>query len=151
MSQLQLEAGQQYVDDSFVVIEKLRKEVHRLDEALRMERIKTVTVEHGVRKLKSATAPLYHALQLIHGEIDAMGFVDSAAHSQGNPKWEDWKRRMPGRPAEVIALLQVNSDMSVQNLMTAMKAGKNTVYQIMSRLGQAGVTKCTGGRYSLKD
>lgn len=148
MSLLQLEGE---VDTRDQEIATLRRQLAQLNEALRLERNKTAAIEYGARKLKSATTPLYHALQHIHGEIDAMGFGDAGNQTQGNPKWEDWKRRMPGRPAEVIELLQVNRDMSVQNLMTAMKAGKNTVYQIMSRLGQAGVTKCTGGRYSLKE
>lgn len=149
MPLLQLEGEVDTRDQELVL---LRRQLAQLNEALRLERNKTAAIEHGARKLKSATTPLYHALQHIHGEIDIMGIGDAAGNqAQGNPKWEDWKRRMPGRPAEVIELLQVNRDMSVQNLMTAMKAGKNTVYQIMSRLGQAGVTKCTGGRYSLKE
>jgi len=56
---------------------------------------------------------------------------------QGDPRRELRKRRLPGRPAEMIGLLLVNGSMSVKSLMVAMHCGKDTVYQ-------------SGGRYSLK-
>jgi hypothetical protein len=155
VSLLQLEGE---VDNSEEVIESLRRENRRLDEALRVARLDLAqakadnkSILAGVQELRRVLNPLHRGLMQIYGELDEMPGVDEAASSSRNPKWEDWKRRMPGRPAEVIELLQVNGEMSVQNIMTALRAGKNSVYQIMSKLGQAGVTKCTGGRYSLKE
>jgi hypothetical protein len=69
---------------------------------------------------------------------------------QGDPRRELRKRRLPGRPAEMIGLLLVNGSMSVKSLMVAMHCGKDTVYQAASKLGRAGVIVNSGGRYSLK-
>ena len=106
----------------------------------------------AVAKLRQTLKPLYESMRLLFGEMDAVAGEEpgSPAAAAGDPRWESWKRRLPGRPAEMIDLLLLHGSMSVKNLMAAMHCGKDAVYQAASKLGQAGVIVNSGGRYSLK-
>ena len=148
MTLLQLE-GQ--IDNRDEIIESLRHENRRLDEALRIERLKVGQAEHGVKELRRLLLPLHRALLGVFGEIDSMGIADGGASPQSNPKWESWKQRLPGRPAEFIDLLLVHGTMTIKQFMAAAHCGQDSAYKTVSRLGQAGVTVSSGGRYSLKE
>lgn len=104
----------------------------------------------AVAKLRQVLTPLYQSMRLLFGEMDAIGGEDEQPLRAKDARWESWKQRMPGRPAEMIDLLLLHGSMSVKNLMAAMHCGKDAVYQAASKLGQAGVIVNAGGRYSLK-
>lgn len=149
---LQLEGA---VDTRDQEMAALRRQLAQTDEALRLERIKTGAIEAGVRKLKSATTPLYHALQLIHDQIDAMGIESSASTSGGDsdPRWQSFKNTFPGVPARIIDALLTHREMSITQLSGLLKAHYNTVSNALSSLAKAGAVTKDGGRngqYRLK-
>lgn len=111
--------------------------------------------------LREQLSPLHHALRAVFGEIElAIGEetyspqnVASASgqpqHSSIDPRWQSWKENLPGKPAQMIDLLLLHKDMSTKQLMTAMKCGKDAVYQAAYKLSKAGLISQVGGRYSL--
>lgn len=100
--------------------------------------------------LRKTLAPLYRALQAVFGELDAAGVEDSAPTSSVDPRWQSWKNKLPGRPAEMIDLLLLHGEMNRNQLMAAMHAGKDVVRITISKLNVAGLLVKNGGRVSLK-
>lgn len=150
MPLLQLEG---FVDTRDQEIASLRRQLAQLDEALRLERIKTGAVEAGIRKLKSATSPLFHALQMIHGEIDAMGIdASSGTGSQGNAKWESIKQRLAPRLKEAIDIFLAQGSMNLTNLAAALKMDySNCSKNVAGVLLRQGLLVKNGRELSLKD
>src|SRR2546430_5925772 len=118
MTLLQLEGN---VDTRDSEIASLRRQLAQMDEALRLERIKTGAIESGVRRLKSATTPLFHALQLIHGEIEAMGIDGNSPQVGGDQKWEAIKQRLAPRLREAVDILLLQGPMRRTQLAAALK------------------------------
>lgn len=144
-------------DDRDQQLASLRRQLAQIDEALRLERIKTGAIEAGVRKLRSATAPLYHALQLIHGEIAAMRLDDDPAPGVTMPAaksdaWVQWKQKLPGWPAKIIDALLAHGELSTAQIVVAAQCSrKQTIYDTMSKLGKLGLVRNVGGKYQLTD
>jgi hypothetical protein len=158
MSSRPLLTGQQeYVDDPIdPTLRKLEAENRRLDEALRMERLKTGQIEAGVRALKSQLTPLYRALQAVFGEIDAMGIEATSdvrpASSHATAAWELWKQKLPGFPSRMIDALLKHGELSVAQLVVAAQCPrKQTIYDAASKLQKLNLINSNGGKYSLKE
>lgn len=151
MANLLLEGN---VDQDHGEIEFLRSEVERLEGELRESRMDALKAksdaERAVRGIRKALAPFYQSLRALFGEMDAIAPEDTGTQSATDPRWESWKKRMPGKPAEFIDLLLIHGSMSVKQFMAAAHCGKDAVYATVSKLGQAGVTINNGGRYSLR-
>jgi hypothetical protein len=148
------------------LLQEWRREKQRLEEeilSLRHEldaaRSHNEILERSLRALRSQLTPLHRALRAVFGEIElAVGeetfSVASAAAtpqqaSSADPRWASWKEKLPGKPAEMIDLLLLHKTMSVKALMTAMRCGKDAIYQAAYKLGQAGLL--AGSKpYSLK-
>jgi chromosome segregation ATPase len=130
-------------------IEQLRAQLQQAFEDLRQERMRTTSIEAGVRELNHVITPLYRVLQKIKGEIDEI--LPSEEAPQSSARWNSWKQRMPGRPAEFIDLLLVHKSMTIKQFMAAAHCGQDAAYKTVSKLGQAGITVSAGGRYSLKE
>ena len=66
---------------------------------------------------------------------------------------DEWlrKRRMPGKPSEFIDLLLEHGPMNVTNFVTLARCSKQTAYNTLSKLSQAGIIQNNGGKYSLKE
>jgi hypothetical protein len=111
---------------------------------MKMERDALMQATDGLRKL---FAPLWGELQNVPVGVDVVG----VPASNSNARIESAKRRMPGRPAEFIDLLLEHGPMNVTNFVTLAKCSKQTVYNVLSKLGQAGIVESSGGRYSLKE
>lgn len=139
------------VDDRDTIILGLREQVRQLNEDLRTERSKAGQSESGVKELRHILTPLYRGLQKIFGEIDDMGLTDSSSPTQGNPKWDLWKKRFPGRGAECIDTLLVHEQMNTKQLSTALKCDPRTLAQLIYKLNQAGLIQKNGNMYSLKE
>lgn len=152
MSQFLLEGN---VDERDGTIAALEQEVERLEGDLGIARAEVAQLRkenaRAISALRRQLSPLYQALRQVFGEMDALGGEDPTEAPKADARWESWKKRLPGRPAEMIDLLLLHGSMSVKNLMAAMHCGKDAVYQAASKLGQAGVVTNNGGRYSLKD
>ena len=110
---------------------------------LKLERDAMVQAGGGLRKL---LAPLWGELQDVPVGVNVVGVAGGS-----NPRIESAKRRMPGRPAEFIDLLLEHGPMNVTNFVTLARCSKQTAYNILSKLGQAGVVQNQGGSYSLKE
>lgn len=70
----------------------------------------------------------------------------------GNPKWEMWKRRFPGRVSEVIDLLLVQGSMNQSQLCAVLKCDSRTLSaKMIYPLNKAGLLNKNGGMFSLKE
>lgn len=140
-------------------LESLRTENRQLrrqlsDAEVRAERAGE-DADRALSALRRQLNPLYRALQAVYGELDAAGVTDMpAADTQSSrgvdPRWALWKSKMPGRPSELIDLLLLHGEMSRNQLMAAMRAGKDVVRVTTSRLNVAGLLVKNGGKFSLK-
>ena len=155
---LLLEGG---TDNRDQVIAELRKKLQATEEELAVERVRRNTTEAGARNLKETLAPLYRALQMVFGDLDAMGLTGghaaagTTAESDGLSEakraiWRSWQEKMPGRPAQFIDLLLVHGAMTHQQLKIAARGGNTTVRDTLSRLTKAGLIEKNGGKVSLK-
>lgn len=100
--------------------------------------------------LRKLLKPWHLTLKQIYGELDALG-PDELPSASASPKWESWKKKLPGRPAEMIDLLLLHGEMGRNQIMAAMHCGKDTVRVTVSRLNVAGLLNKNGGRISLKE
>lgn len=144
-------------------VERLRAENRRLQRAVSDAELEAKRAredaERALSALRRQLSPLYRALQAVFGELDDAGVRDETAPPTtiGAPvslgidrRWESWKQKLPGRPAEMIDLLLLHGDMSRNQLMAAMRAGKDVVRVTASKLNVAGLLLKNGGRFSLK-
>ena len=136
---------------------RLREELSTKEDELRREKLKTVTMERGVARLREALTPVYSGLQMIFGEIEATGVHgESVSSSNGmDPRkaavWEDWKRKMPGIPARFIEALMLHGELTQNQLRLHAKCAQGSVAGVVSQLWKAGLINKNGGRISLKE
>lgn len=138
--------------DLLRAVERLTREISDVRQELQRERLKNSTIERGVQKLREVLGPLYNGLQMIHGEIDAMGLEDSTPKTA--PKsaiWEDWKQKLGGKPAEAIDVLHLHGEMNAVQLRLHLHCGNDYIYNVISKLNKAGLINKNGGRISLKE
>lgn len=111
--------------------------------------------KHAVGKLRHVLNPLYEALKIIYGEMDAIspnGSSSVASTASGsNPKWEMWKKRFAGRGADLIDLLLIHEQMNTKQLSSALKCDPRTLAQVIYKLNQASLIQKNGNMYSLKE
>ncbi len=147
-------------------LDRLRAEnrqlARELDDAKVEARRAREDADRALSRLRTQLSPLYRALQAVFGELDAAGVTEStspaaaagpAAQPSGratDPRWESWKQKLPGRTAELIDLLLLHGEMNRNQLMAAMRCGKDVVRVTISRLNVAGLINKNGGRFSLK-
>jgi hypothetical protein len=137
--------------------DELEIEIHKLKADLRRAQRAAQDAEaHAVAvfvPLRQQLTPLYRALQSIFGDLDAAGVGDGPSAVAGratDPRWASWKQKMPGRPAELIDLLLLHGEMNRNQVMAAMRCGKDVVRVTVSKLNVAGLLTKNGGRFSLK-
>lgn len=157
MSQLALEG--QVQDDTFAglrrriteleaAIAELEVELAGTDKELEEARRQCARTETAARELRRILTPLHRALGAVFGTFESIP-DDGAQQSSTDPRWERWKRDLPGKPADMIDLLRLHGSLSTKALMTAMKCGKDAVYQAAFKLGKAGLL-ASNSPYSLK-
>ena len=137
----------------------LREQLEEKDDELRKERRKRETIERGVSRLREALSPTYNGLQMIFGEIDAMGVTDSGRSSNAaaspdsriSAVWESWKGRLGEGCAKVIDALLLHREMNTQQLAIATGYHRSTVPSYIYRLTKAGLLNKNAGRFSLKE
>lgn len=104
----------------------------------------------AMAELRRQLGPLYRALQVVFGALDAAGVEDSPASGRSSGEWDEWKSRLGPSCAKVIDALLLGGEMTVKAIMVSAKMGPNTVYQATSKMGQAGILVKNGGKFSLK-
>lgn len=150
------------------LLRKFRKEKQQLEDDLRDARQELddlradkERLDRSIRNLQQQLSPLHRALRALFGEIElAVGedtavpmsvpAMPGAAQPAIDPRWQSWKEKLPGRPAEMIDALLLHRDMSTRQLATALHCGKDAIYQAAHKLSQVGLISNVGGRYSLK-
>lgn len=109
--------------------------------------------------LRQQLTPLYRALQMVFGELDAVGVDDtepseSSAGASHNPRvsavWDLWKKRLSGGCGKVIDALMVHSNLNTQQLAIATGLHRTTIPKLIYELNKAGLINKSGGRFSLK-
>src|SRR6185437_5134245 len=160
MSILQLSSGQQsdeVQDPRDDLIESLRGEISGLQQQLQEQRADArraaVAAARGSQELRRVLTPLYQALRMIFGELDAMGVNEgsgeSAMPSKTTKVWQAWKDRLGGSPAKFIDALLTHEEMNAAQLRVAMQCRLQTVYDAASKLNKLGLITKNNGKYSL--
>jgi hypothetical protein len=117
------------------------------------------TAIRAVGNLRNQLTPLFQALKMVFGEMDAVAPAGVAVPGQEvvstvSPRelqvWEAWKKKMPGKAAEFIDILLTHGEMNAAQLKIAGKCASDTVYQTIHRLHKAGLINKNGGKVSLK-
>lgn len=152
------------VDDAGTAeITRLKTENLRLGRAVRDAEVLAARAQEdadrALANLRRQLGPLYRALQMVFGELDAAGVVDQAAPgpvstpvAAGNDraKWDEWKQRLGPSCAKVIDALLLGGEMNVEAIRIASRMARQTVYDSTSTLGRAGILTKSGGKFSLK-
>lgn len=138
-------------DQRDATIATLRDQLHRLDEALRLERNRIASVEYGVRELRHILSPLYKALQKVFDELDSMDTADGSATSTGNSRWDAIKARNPGRIAQAIDVLLLHGSMNSSQLAAAMRMNRsNCSNNVVVKMKAMGLIVKNGNDISLR-
>jgi hypothetical protein len=127
-----------------------------LEGQLARERTKSRQLERGVQELRTTLGPLYGALKLIYGEIDAMGIEDSSPMAtsgrSASPVWESWKNRLGGASARIIDILLMHGELNQEQIRIHIGTNrKQTIYDAIAKLNKAGIINKRDGKISLKE
>jgi hypothetical protein len=158
MAHLQLEGS---ISDPNLELEELRDENDHLRDELRQAKVELAQARHNsIQSLAALTAlrqvlnPLKRAILSIYGELDLVpeqpatsSSSTSSSSTNSNPKWESWKLKMPGQPAQIIDHLLLHEEASVTQLATALRARENTIRTVLSRMSGAGLVHKEGGKF----
>lgn len=155
------------VDPRDQELDMLRAETRRLkrelsDAELRADRA-SEDATRALSNLRRQLGPLYRALQMVFGELDAAGVVDapgeppaagrtsaaSAPDSRVSAVWDAWKSKM-GTAAKIIDALQIHGELNTQQLAVVVGLHRTTIPALILKLNKAGLINKNGGRFSLK-
>ena len=132
----------------------------RLEVELKAERRKNANVEKGVAELRKILSPLYQALGMVFGQVEAMGVSESVAPSSyGDPRkaavWDSWVEKLGGKDSfagkMIVALLQHGALTSKQIAIHIGTKRIQTVYETTLKVNKAGILDKNGDRFSLKE
>lgn len=155
---LQLAGTVPDTDDRDAQIAALQREASALRRDLAAAKLDarhaTEKADAAMANLRRQLSPLYRALQMVFGELDAAGVTDGpASAATATPtagKWDEWKARLGPSCAKVIDALLLGGDMSTQAIKVAARMGTTAVYEATSKMGRAGILEKNGGKFSLK-
>ncbi len=147
-------------DHRDIELAELREENKKLARALQDANVRGDRAEEDTTRALSALRrqlkPLYSALQAVFGELDAAGVGDApqpegaSAAPRNQAVWEAWKKRLGGKPSQLIDALLLHGEMSSAQIAIAIQCHPNSVPQIVYKLNKAGLLNKNGGRFSLK-
>lgn len=150
-----LQLGTGIVDNRDDIISDLEAEVESLKASLAHEKQAGRDGARAVAALRKQLAPLYQAMQMVFGHIEAIHIED---HGPTGPivdklksaVWESWKSKIPGRTAQVIDALMVHGQMNSQQIGIAIGIHPNNVPPLLTKLKKAGLLIKNGHNYGLK-
>lgn len=157
MPQLLLEQGGETTEAV-----RLRREIAGLEQELAAAKADAQAAKqaaadsvHAIRALRKQLEPMYGALRMVFGELLR---VDAGATAQNHqpesgrdPRWDSWKTKLPGRPAEFIDLLLEHREMTGRQLAAAARCDPRTVTRAIFSLNKAQLINKNGGKFSLKE
>ena len=145
--------------------ETLRAEIRRLEREVADARVRAERAEEDAQRamgeLRRVLSPLYKALQMVFGELDAAGVdvgptpVSSAPDMDRLRKvWQPWIDRFGGpsdpRSRFILALLE-HGELGVEQMKVAAQMAHGTVYDVAKKLTKLSLLdKATRGRYALR-
>ncbi len=147
--------------------EDRRQELQRLSDenrSLRRE-VEDLTEEkeratRTIKNLQRLLNPIYQGMRALFGEIElAVGEEVSGAPastpfasqpSTADPRWESYKKRFPGKCADIIDALLVHETMGITALASFVGTSKQTAWSACSKLKAAGALDNSSGKWSLK-
>lgn len=103
--------------------------------------------------LRRQLSPLYRALQMVFGELDAAGVSeqDPAGAPRASAVWENWKQRVGASAAKCIDALIVHRELNTQQMSVATGLHRTTIPKLIYVLNKNGLINKNSGRYSLKE
>lgn len=152
-----LEGERVFADDE--ADNEMREQIADLQRQLRDARNETAQARResnrAMGELRRQLGPLYKALQMVFGELDAAGADEApAASGSANPRtsavWENWKSRLPGRPAQIIDALLLHGELNTTQIGVAVGMSRNNVPAVIFKLNKAGILTKNGDKFSLK-
>lgn len=154
MSQLMLEGQVDHTASFVSALQKLDARIKELESELAAAKLETAQAKReagaAMANLRKLLKPWHSAIKQVYGELEIVAEDDAPINGSGSLKWQSWKQKLPGRPAEIIDLLLLHQEMNRNQLMAAMHCGKDVVRVTISRLNVAGLINKNGGKYSLK-
>lgn len=138
-------------------LEALRDEVRRLNVDLSAARREASNArrdaDRAMAELRRQLGPLYKAMQMVFGELDAAGIEDSSGPAPSNARvsavWDSWKSRV-GSSAKVIDALLLHGEMNTGQLAVATGFHRTTIPAHVFKLNKLGLLNKNAGRFSLK-
>lgn len=113
--------------------------------------------EKQIVELHREVKEIREQLSDIQGVFAALRVVLSSENGRpsavvgANPVWEDLKRKLGGKQAEVIDSLQKLGAMSRGELRAATQSGWSTVDAVIAKLRDQGIISKRNGKWSLKE
>lgn len=119
-------------------------------------------VARALHNLRKQLAPLYQALQMVFGELDAAapdtGDASTASTATSGQSlddrqkkvWDSWKSRLGITASKCIDALTTHGELNTQQLAIATGLHRSTVPTGIHALNKAGLINKNGGRFSLK-
>lgn len=144
-------------DPSDTEADDLRAEVRQLRADLSQARADTKTAQresaHALNALRKQLSPLYRALQVVFGELDAAGIEsDDAppANARTTTMWGVWKDKLGKGPAKVIDALLLHGAMTRKQIAVASGYSPQNISNIISDLNKASLITKDGDRVTLR-
>ena len=134
----------------------LREQTQRnaeLEAELTQEKNKSLSVQIGVKELRSILSPLYSAIGVIFGHMEAMGVAgESSAQVNDSTRkvWDSWKQKLSGLNAKAIDVLLLHGPMNQAQLRIQLGCATRSVTNVVGALNKAGLIDKSGGKISLK-
>src|SRR5665213_1942560 len=128
-------------------LEETREEVQKYKNAS-SDAVKAISA------LRKVLDPLHTAMKMIYGEINRVEIPRDPFDLHNEPivdkRWESWKQKLPGKPAEFIQILLEHGEMSGAQLKAAAHCAQQTVYDTIAKLKAAGLVTKNGKGFALK-
>lgn len=151
------------VDDLRGELEAARLEAAEARRSARAAHAEATAANAAMAELRRQLSPLYRALQMVFGELEAVPESEPAARpsplaepshgmdARTSAVWDAWKQKLGAGPARIIEALQLHRELGVAQLKITCQQATSTVNNNISKMRQAGlIDKNSNGKYSLK-
>jgi outer membrane murein-binding lipoprotein Lpp len=154
-----LEGTVEVEDPHDAEIAALKDTIRELREEVRQARTDTARAkqdsERAMCELRRQLGPLYKALQMVFGELDAAG-VDEASSPVNSMNartvavWDQWKQKLDKGCAKAIDALLTHGEMTRRQLAIACGYSPQNVSNIISKLNSASLITKNEDRVALR-
>lgn len=134
-------------------IQRLNDRIEELEAELRLARLQAANAKRdaalAMGNLKKQLSPLYRALQMVFGELEAVG--DDLPQGGGG-KWDVVKQRLAPRLREAVDLLLIQGSMKRTQMAAALKMDySNCTKNVIGALLRQGLLTDDNGQLRLKE